>query len=64
MEGIDIIQAISSVGFPICGCLLMGYFIWKKMEKLEDIVDNNTKAMIALVTELRRGSKDADTDRK
>lgn len=64
MEGIDIIQAISSVGFPICACLLMGHFIWKKMEKLEDIVDNNTKAMIALVTELRRENKDADTDRK
>lgn len=53
----DIVQIISSLGFPVVACLLMGAFIWKKMEKLEDIVNNNTKAMIALVSELKREDK-------
>lgn len=63
MTGADIVQIISSVGFPITACLLMGWFIWKKMEKLEDIVQNNTQAMIALVTELKKENKDANSNR-
>ena len=50
-------EFISTIGFPIVACLLMGKYFSKRdekyqndLEKMRDIVDNNTKALNELNT--------------
>ena len=57
MEFNDIITAVSTLGFPIAACL---FFMWqsktqderaaRQMEKLNDILTNNTAAVQELTT--------------
>lgn len=54
----DIISMISSVGFPIVACIFLGYYIMKRVDKMGEVVDNNTKAIMLLVNELNRGDKE------
>lgn len=59
----DIINGISSVGFPIVACLLLFYFNKVEIEKLKESLDNNTKVLEALkeiIKGLKRGDLDAD----
>ena len=44
----DVINGISSVGFPIVACLLLFYFNKVEIEKLKESLDNNTKVLEAL----------------
>ena len=53
MSGVDIISLISSVGFPIVACLGMGWYIVKKMDKMSEVVDNNTKALLMIANDLK-----------
>lgn len=50
MTGIDIVQLISSLGFPIVGCLALGWYIVKKQDEMQKVIDNNTKALMMLVS--------------
>ena len=43
----EIIQLISSVGFPISMCLIMGWYIAKKM-------DANTQALLDLTVAIEK----------
>lgn len=62
MEFNDIIQAVSTVGFPI----IVGIFFLKRLakqdqhhyeqfDKIKEAVDNNTKIINELLIELRSG---------
>ena len=51
MEVQTIIQAISTVGFPIVMCILM----LKQNSKQLEIIQNNTNAINNLTEELRKG---------
>ena len=53
----EIIQAISSVGFPIVCSLLMGYLLLteqrnhkEEMNQLKDAINSNTMIMVELKT--------------
>lgn len=54
-----IVQAISTVGFPICMCLVMGYYIKylndqhkSEIEELTKTIENNTIVMEKLSTKI------------
>lgn len=58
MSVADIIQIISSLGFPIVACLGLGWYIVKKMDKMSDVIDNNTKALIMISQDLKDHRKE------
>ena len=58
MSVADIIQIISSLGFPIFACLGLGWYIVKKMDKMSDVIDNNTKALIMISQDLKDQRKE------
>jgi len=58
MSVADIIQIISSLGFPIVACLGLGWYIVKKMDKMSDVIDNNTKALIMISQDLKDQRKE------
>lgn len=41
----DLIQAVSSVGFPIVMCGVLCFYIFKIQTKLIESIDNNTKTI-------------------
>lgn len=58
----DIVTLITTVGFPICVCLLCFWYINKMQElhkaetdKLAEALNNNTTVMQRLVDNLNRG---------
>lgn len=53
MSVADIVQLISSLGFPIVACLCLGWYIVKKMDKMSEVIDNNTKALIMIANDLK-----------
>lgn len=59
MDGSAIVQAISTVGFPIVMCLILLYYMHKnderydtQIQKLTESVNNNTQAITQLVQKL------------
>lgn len=51
----DILQSISTVGFPIVMAILELYYIITRLDKMTDVIHNNTVALeklTTLVTEL------------
>ena len=59
MDANAIIAIISSVRFPICVCLILFYYIYKKQEKTDDTIakltetiNNNTAVMQRLIDKL------------
>lgn len=56
MENIDIlIQAVSTVGFPIAMCGIMFWFLWKEQEShkaemlaLKEVISDNNQVLIGL----------------
>lgn len=65
MDGQVIMQAISTVGFPIVMCLLLVYVVYKmndqhkeEMNKMNDALNNNTLAIQHLTDMLTKGDKD------
>ena len=58
----DILNIISSVGFPIAACVAMAIYIKQRdtkheleVDKLRQSIDNNTKVMTELVFYLKGG---------
>lgn len=58
MTGVDIVQLISSLGFPIVACLALGWYIVKKMDKMSEVIENNTKALIMIAQDIKPERKD------
>ena len=54
MNSIDIVQLISSLGFPIVACLCLGWYIVKKMDKMSEVIENNTKALIMIAQDIKQ----------
>lgn len=54
MNSIDIVQLISSLGFPIVACLALGWYIVKKMDKMSEVIENNTKALIMIAQDIKQ----------
>ena len=58
----DILNIISSVGFPIAACIAMAIYIKQRdtkheqeVDKLRQSIDNNTKVMTELIYYLKGG---------
>ena len=46
MDAQSITQIITNLGFPICACCALGYFVWKFANKLsQDSIDRENKLM-------------------
>lgn len=72
----DIINVISSVGFPIVSFLIAAYFIkytydktadankeaMEKIGQLAEAVNHNSEVLVNLVDEIREHSKEANND--
>lgn len=52
MNSVDIISLVSSLGFPIVMCGGLCWYIVKRQDKMNEVIDNNTKAIMLLVNEL------------
>ena len=59
MDANAIITIISTVGFPICACLILFAYIYKKQEKTDDTIakltetiNNNTSVIQHLIDKL------------
>lgn len=58
----EVVQLISTVGFPIAACLGMGWYISKTQENLRRVVEENTKAVLLLTERLKRERNENDAD--
>ena len=58
----EVVQLISTVGFPIAACLGMGWYIYKTQENLRRVVEENTKAVLLLTDRLNRERTENDAD--
>lgn len=52
MEGQAIVNAISSIGFPIVMCLILVWYIKSTHEKLIEAIQSLTQAVIKLETRI------------
>lgn len=66
----DILNIISSVGFPIAACIAMAIYIKQRdtkheqeVDKLRQSIDNNTKVMTELIFYLKGGDKINENNR-
>lgn len=69
MDGTNVINAISTVGFPIVMCLILVYVVYKmneqhkeEMNKMNEALNNNTLAIQHLSDLLGKG--DTKDDKK
>lgn len=58
----EVVQLISTVGFPIAACLGMGWYISKTQENLRQVVEENTKAVLLLTERLNKERTQDDAD--
>ena len=65
MDFNNIIQSISTVGFPIVACAVLFYLLEKtnqlhkeEMDKMSETIHNNTIALTKLADKLGGGEKD------
>lgn len=68
MDGTNVINAISTVGFPIVMCLILVYVVYKmneqhkeEMNKMNEALNNNTLAIQHLSDLLGKGDTKDDT---
>lgn len=59
MEVNEVLNGISSVGFPIVMCVMLYYFNKVEIEKLRETIENNSK----IIAELKEVIKDIDDRR-
>lgn len=59
MEVSEVLNAVSSVGFPIVMCVMLYYFNKVEIEKLRETIENNSK----IIAELKEVIKDLDDRR-
>lgn len=60
MEGLDIISAIGSVGFPIVACCAMFYLYDKTITKLTTTLETMDKTLDKILNKLDMGKGDAE----
>ena len=60
MEGLDIISAIGSVGFPIVACCAMFYLYDKTITKLTTTLETMDKTLDKILDKLDMGKDDAN----
>lgn len=67
MDGTNVINAISTVGFPIVMCLILVYVVYKmneqhkeEMNKMNEALNNNTLAIQHLTDMLVKGDTKDD----
>lgn len=48
----EIATIVSMLGFPICMCGALCFYIYKVQSKLTDIITQNTKSLDKLITKL------------
>lgn len=53
MDGTSIVQAISTVGFPIVAFLLLFWYIKTEMKELSQVIQSNTNVLAALLEHMR-----------
>lgn len=59
MEGLDVISAIGSVGFPIVACCGMFYLYDKTITKLTTTLETMDKTLDKILDKLDMGKDDA-----
>ena len=59
MEGLDVISAIGSVGFPIVACCAMFYLYDKTITKLTTTLETMDKTLDKILDKLDMGKDDA-----
>lgn len=60
MEGLDVISAIGSVGFPIVACCAMFYLYDKTITKLTTTLETMDKTLDKILGKLDMGKDDAE----
>lgn len=60
MEGLDVISAIGSVGFPIVACCAMFYLYDKTITKLTTTLETMDKTLDKILDKLDMGKDDAE----
>lgn len=60
MEGLDVISAIGSVGFPIVACCAMFYLYDKTITKLTTTLETMDKTLDKILDKLDIGKDDAE----
>ena len=60
MEGLDIISAIGSVGFPIVACCAMFYLYDKTITKLTTTLETMDKTLDKILDKLDIGKDDTE----
>ncbi|MBQ1799223.1 MAG: hypothetical protein II011_00555 [Prevotella sp.] len=60
MEGLDIISAIGSVGFPIVACCAMFYLYDKTITKLTTTLETMDKTLDKILDKLDMGKDDTE----
>lgn len=60
----DFVTVISNVGFPIAGCIAMGYFCMVTLNKMDETLDKlttqlalNTRSIETLINHIEREEK-------
>lgn len=53
----DIIAAVSTCGFPIVIALLELYYIVSRLDKMTDVINNNTLVLKEITTLLKEGDE-------
>lgn len=51
----DIINIISSVGFPIMACIALGYYVMHELDGLKDNINDLTVSIKELATLIKEG---------
>lgn len=60
MEGLDVISAIGSVGFPIVACCAMFYLYDKTITKLTTTLETMDKTLDKILDKLDMGKDDEE----
>lgn len=60
----DVVNIVSTVGFPIAGCIAMGYFCLVTLNKMDDTIEKlstqlalNTKSLDTLIAHIEKEDK-------
>lgn len=59
MEMSEVVQLISTVGFPIVCAGALFWYIVKEQRTTRAVVEDNTKVMVSILEHMREGDGDA-----
>ena len=55
---IDVVSAISTMGFPIVMCLVLSYYIKEEVSNLRETINNNTIVITKLLERIDIGNEE------